>query len=348
MRRIGGLGGLANLMSPDVQELLRRLSERAGVAHTRRRLGALLAADGPPADGDGDGGARAAALERRLAQAVGAYAEEDLPSMTAQAVGHVLRDGEAADEWLRWALETDLVLRGLTVRCQACGLRQWRRLTDTLPTLVCAGCAGVVDEPFGIRNAEFAYRASTRLTRALDQDVLCHLLALRWLCLLGHAEDDGPVFGGYPGVEFREPDVADALAEAAVVVVLSDGRMLLGECKTTARGLAATDLEKLWRLADRVGAAGTFVATLDSSAACGPVWREEGGRDHFALTAEHLFENHPIAVLGDAPLAWRHSYRLGPGPDPVDADTFARAFCDGLKRRREPAWWSQPAWRERG
>jgi hypothetical protein len=101
------------------------------------------------------------------------------------------------------------------------------------------------------------------------------------------------VFGAYPGVEFRKPDSTQVAAEADVLVILRNGELMVGECKTNARGLNQEELEKLWAAADQVGARATFVATLDRASNCGSEWRfteAPSGRQHFALTAEHLFD----------------------------------------------------------
>ena len=45
------------------------------------------------------------------------------------------------------------------------------------------------------------------------------------------------VFGAYPRVEFRRPDSTTVEAEADVLVILRNGALILGECKTSARGL---------------------------------------------------------------------------------------------------------------
>ena len=150
------------------------------------------------------------------------------------------------------------------------------------------------------------------------------------------------VFGAYPGVEFRRPDSTTVEAEADVLVILRNGALILGECKTSARGLKPGELEKLWTAADQVGARATFSATLDRAAECGAEWRTletPGRRPHLALTAEHLFDlDCNGTVFAEDLFEWRDDYlpQLNRGPD--DATTQDRelmvdkAFSDDVER----------------
>ena len=118
-----------------------------------------------------------------------------------------------------------------------------------------------------------------------------------------------------PGSSFVEPGSVKVGAEADVLAVLRNGALVIGECKTTARGLRDDTLEDLWKAADRVGARATFVATLDRAANCGEDWKIQAapsGRPHFALTAEHLFDLQCIGPLLNQELfEWRADYGDG-------------------------------------
>jgi len=126
-----------------------------------------------------------------------------------------------------------------------------------------------------------------------------------------------------PGVEFRGPDSAKVEGEADVLVILRNGALILGECKTSARGLKPEEIEKLWTAADHVGARATFSATLDRAAECGADWRTleaPGGRPHFALTAEHPFDLDCMGpVFGDDLFEWRDDDFSGFSREPDDA-----------------------------
>jgi hypothetical protein len=123
---------------------------------------------------------------------------------------------------------------------------------------------------------------------------------------------DGMVFGAYPGSEFRQPGSAKVEAEIDVLVVLRNGALILGVCKTNARGLTDEELAKLLAAADPVGARATFAASLDRSSNCGAEWRGQAspyGRPHFSLTAEHLSDLRCIGPsAGEDLFDWRDDY----------------------------------------
>ena len=76
------------------------------------------------------------------------------------------------------------------------------------------------------------------------------------------------------------------------MLLLEDGRLALGECKSRSAGLTQRDIDGLETLADRLDAAWTFYATPQWAAECAPIWeqlrRDLPGRRRFALTGEHL------------------------------------------------------------
>jgi hypothetical protein len=145
--------------------------------------------------------------------------------------------------------------------------------------------------------------------------------------------------------------VSDPLGEADVLFVMIDGRLGVGECKARANGLVEEEVAKLARLSEALHASWTFTATLDRAATCGPLWRVNPNGDrapHFALTAEHLYDSLPIAVLGTDPLSWRTSYNSlrarGAISDEQHKDEFVAVVRDMDEWRRKR---TLPAWRAR-
>ncbi|GAA4883857.1 hypothetical protein GCM10023203_39720 [Actinomycetospora straminea] len=170
------------------------------------------------------------------------------------------------------------------------------------------------------------------LTAVMSADLLTPMLAQSFM----HKLFAKSVFGSYPGIEFWD-DPANKLPELDVVLLLRDGRLIVGECKNSASGLREEDLTKLWTVADRLDAAMTFVATLDEADECGDLWWTDAPstRKHVTLTAEHLYELDPIAVLGDDPLAKRSRYRArGPARDATRGELISE-HSKHLKDRRQ-------------
>lgn len=296
---------LSMFAAPGVVETLNELTRGRNVSVVKRRLNQFL--DDPQPDESSD---RYQALFDRLDLALGSPDAEELGYPTFDRMRRLLRmRPNAARQWVSWAMAGGLVLRGVEANCTRCGHKQWRPLSEVIPSLVCHACGCTIDSPHGYNQINYRYRASELLLRAMGHDVLSHVLAMRYVC--NELGGRSFVFGGYPGVEFRKPDSDRVEAEADVIVVLRNGEIVLGECKANARGLSPEELDKLWGAADQLGARATFAATLDRAANCGQEWRSTvgpTGRPHFALTAEHLFDLRGRMGSHEDLFAWRTDY----------------------------------------
>lgn len=318
---------LSMFAAPGVVETLSELTRGRNVSIVKRRLNRFLA--DPQLDESSD---RYLVLLDRLDRGLGSPDAEELSYPTFDQIRRLLRmRRDAAQQWVSWAMAGGLVLRGVEANCTRCGHKQWRPLSEAIPSLVCHACGCTIDSPHDYNQINYRYRASELLLRAMSHDVLSHVLAMRYVCheLGGRSF----VFGGYPGVEFRKPDNDRVEAEADVIVVLRNGEIVLGECKTNARGLPRDELNKLWGAADRLGARATFAATLDRAANCGQEWRvTEGptGRPHFALTAEHLFDLHGRVGSHEDLFAWRADYspRFNTSPEEITGAELACRIDD--------------------
>ncbi|MFD6197309.1 hypothetical protein ACFWE3_11455 [Mycobacteriaceae bacterium NPDC060252] len=318
---------LSMLAAPGVVETLSELTRGRNVSIVRRRLNQFLADPQPDESSD-----RYQALLDRLDRGLGSPDAEELSYPTFDRMRKLLRmRRDAAEQWVSWAMAGGLVLRGVEASCTRCGHKQWRPLSEIIPSLVCHACGCTIVSPHGYNQIDYRYRASELLLRAMSHDVLSHVLAMRYVCKkLGGRSF---VFGGYPGVEFRKPDNDRVEAEADVIVVLRNGEIVLGECKANARGLSPEELDKLWGAADQLDARATFAATLDRAANCGQEWRStEGptGRPHFALTAEHLFDLRGGMGSHEDLFAWRTDYspRFNTNREEVTGVELARRVDD--------------------
>jgi hypothetical protein len=311
--------------SPGVAASFVELTRGRNVSLVKRRLNQFL--DQTNLDESTD---RYQLLFDRLDDAVGPPDIDEVGYVAFDRLRNLLRmSPAAAQRWARWAIASDLILRGVEASCKRCGHKQWRPLAEVIPSLICHGCGHKIDNPHGFNHIEYRYRASESLLRAMSHDVLPCLLAIRYISsTLGGK--DGMVFGAYPGIELRQPGSTRVEAELDVLVVLRNGGLVVGECKTNARGLTPEELTKLWTAADQLDARATFAATLDRGSNCQSEWRHQtapNGRPHFALTAEHLFDLNTRGPTADTDLFdWRDDYSLGPEAD-VD-----KAFNDYIER----------------
>lgn len=244
--------------------------------------------------------------------------------------------------------ERGILLTGFEVTCEKCLNKQWRTLRDSVPSLICNGCGQVVQKPHAIDQLIFRYRASETLLRAVNSDVLPCILSLRYLSRLAQGSN-GLFFGSYPGVDVTRKSDGGRIGEADVAVLLNDGRWIVGECKTTALGLNDAELDKLWKLAEGVDAAATFVATLDPSQACGEIWHRTNGwndRPHFALTAEHLYDLDGLRLYGNDPFAWRKEYyQMGqPGASEASLGTRFEEYLARIAENTDPDQRNRAPW----
>ena len=326
---------LSMFAAPGAVAALSELTRGRHVSIVRRRLNDFLA--DPQVDESTD---RYQLLFNRLDKAVGAPDVEEIGYMRFERLRGLLRMAvPAAQQWLKWAMAGGLVLRGVEANCSNCGQKQWRPLSEAVPALICHGCGRRIENPHGFNHIEYRYRASEILLRAMSHDVLPCVLSMRYVSAVMGGKPS--VFGAYPGVEFRRPDSAEVDAEVDVLVILRNGALILGECKTNARGLKPEELEKLWASADQVGARATFAATLDRASDCGAEWRTmeaPGGRPHFALTAEHLFDLECMGpAFGEDLFEWRDDYFPRRNRDIEDAtiqdeELVDKRFSDYVER----------------
>src|SRR5262249_23649641 len=132
--------------------------------------------------------------------------------------------------------------------------------------------------------------------------------AARWLMSLFATTRESETLGFYPGIEFKDAASGEIVGEADVLMVMSDGDLVVGECKRSAVGLVKEEVEKLDRLTERLGSRWSFLATLEPSRSCGTSWREAVRLDdnhcRLVLTGDRLFAQHAIAAPGANAVEW--------------------------------------------
>jgi hypothetical protein len=340
MRMVGGFSDLSRLAFPGVTKLLREMTRGRNTTEIRNRLNRFL--NTAPGEDQSD---RYKVVESRLDAALGQPDSEEVPYKSLAKIRNFLKiSPAAAKHWTEWAVERGLLLTGFEAICDRCLNKQWRMLRDAVPPLICNGCGQAIRKPHPIDQLTFQYRASETLLRAVNSDVLPCILSLRYLNRLSQGSG-GLFYGSYPGVDVIRISDGIAIGEADVAIILNDGRWIVGECKTTALGLNQVELDKLWKLAEGVDAAATFVATLDSSQVCGELWKSTdgwNGRPHFALTAEHLYDLDGRQLYGTDPFAWRTEY-YQQGLAGATVDSLGTAFETYLCRLTENADPAQPS-----
>ena len=321
---------------PGVHAVIDKLTRRGHASLVKRRLNQFLEGSDVIADAE-----KYDILSARLDAALGAPELDEVAYLNFNGLREALQlQGKSTAAWVDWAVSRRIILRGIEARCRKCKHAQWRPLGDAVPELECHGCGLIIEAPFGSQKIDYQYRASEVLLRAVEHDVFSSILAIRHICRMLDRFRDGKIVGAYPGVELLEVGTKNVIAELDVVVLLTSGMWLVGECKARQRGLNAIELGKLWAAADRVGAPATFAATLDSGNTCEDPWKmtsDPNGRAHFALTAGHLFDLPTFpTVYGQELFGWRDSIvRLPPDAEITEEAFVAKAFGDYLLRRSD-------------
>ena len=331
-------GDLSMFVCSAIGLLLERLARRGHASLVKRRLNQFFAGTDVI-----EGSEKYGVVMDRLDEALGAPDVDEVGHLSINQIREIFGLGvkplplKDTAVWVDWAVRRRLLLRGVQATCHSCKHIQWRSLGDVIPELECHGCGLVIDTPFGAQKIDYQYRASEILLRAVEHDVLSHILALRHISKILSWP---AVFGAYPGIELLEIGSKEVIAEFDAVVILANGEWIVGECKARQRGLNQTELQKLWDGADRVGAVATFAATLETGSSCSDLWRQTqdtNNRPHFALSAGHLYDLPAFPTLyGEDLFGWRDEFVTLPSDAEMTQQEFVRkAFGDYLLRRTD-------------
>jgi hypothetical protein len=317
LARLGSWRDVQMILTRPVLDELHRLGTARSMTWFRERARGIAKA----VEAADDSGEALRAIEAKLDEMNVRASEEERSDATIENWKALFsRNRHATASWIRWAERQGLLVRGVGVECERCKARSWRAIGELAPPLTCRGCGEIITHPYPEGELKFRYGATEPLLRLIEADSLPHLLAMRFFCALWapNFERPSPLFGGYPGVDIYEQDSGEKIGEADVLLVLSSGRVVPGECKRREAGLNAEELQKLDRLVERLDAPWSFIATTDWAAECRAIWPESvryapDPRPRIALTADQLLRDHVASYLGVNPFAW----------EPLDADARA-------------------------
>ncbi|MEV0843312.1 hypothetical protein AB0I55_27680 [Actinocatenispora sera] len=236
------LGGLEdiyevqNLIHAPLLSLLEKMAARQGFSWYKQRQ-------------------QKAGQEPNPAEAVGPTTD-DLPEESHGAFKKIFRNNEKATKyWLLWAERSKLIVKGFPLRCPACHAKQWTPVAAFTPPIICRGCAKEMATPFGDRTTiEFKYRLSERLRRLYQSDGIGHLLATRFFYLLFNSGKDSQIVGLHPGIEILKKGENSPIGEADVLMLTLNGDLIPVEVKRSAGGLTDDEIQRLDKLARKLGA----------------------------------------------------------------------------------------------
>lgn len=290
LQGVGGLLELGHLCHAPLLELLEEMSTRQGFPWYR----AKLRRDGADAD---------------PAEAV-ADAVDDLPAYTSHRFKKALGNSTAATKWwLQWAERAELIVKGFSIVCAACGAKQWLPVASFSPPIRCHGCGREMRSPFGGRTSlEFEYRLSERLRRVYEADAMGHLLVARYLygIVMGFRGDR--LIGMHPGTEVLRG--GRVVGEADVLLLTRSAEFVPVEVKRTSAGLVPSEIEKLDILCKELASPWSAVAVGQYARDAGAdmsslrLKNPDNTYRRVALTLDHLLEPVPTWTVSGDPFAW--------------------------------------------
>ncbi|WP_133053459.1 hypothetical protein [Rhodococcus sp. 66b] len=210
----------------------------------------------------------------------------------------------ASDRWLEWALDRRILVQGIELVCPNCRVKFWLPIQEMSPPHTCPGCSRTISRPFESGLVKFTYRIGEVLRQCLEVDALGHVLALRWLTQL--FADYGLV-GAHPGVEFVED--GRVVAEADVLLLFSDGRMVPVEVKRRATAFNEAAVAQLEAISTTLNASFDVMCVMEPLDRCSEVAelkRELPDRPRFLLTMDQLSAPHVFWSAGGNPFEEKH------------------------------------------
>lgn len=322
---LGSVDAIGWLMHRQLIDLLYRLAERSGMAWQKRQLNNLRAKLA-------EEGRDTTTLDEAEA-ALSAAAHVVTPAGEGRALGfeefrRALSSGKATTQWVAWAEQHHLLVRGVDISCTKCGASSWLPIASMPPPVGCPGCGRVLPEPYGPRHVQFTYRMGEPLRRVLETDSLGHLFAVHWFTKL--FGDRGGLVGAHPGVDFFSGDGKDrtTIGEADVLLLFTDGSLVPVEVKRTAAGVDPRTFELMDRLATTLEAPFDVVAVSQPARHCPDLpdaVPQPASRPRLVITNDQVFDREPFWSLGKNPFAWK--------PQDEEADRAGDArFVTSLER----------------
>jgi hypothetical protein len=288
---LGGISNLGNLAHAPLLSMLEEMAARQGFGWYKDRM-------------------RQVGQQADPLQSVGPTTDE-LPEKTFHEFKKVFRNRDKATKnWLLWAEQSNLILKGFQLVCTDCDAKQWIPVAGFAPPIICRGCAREMSTPFGDRSSvEFRYRISERLRRVYEQDAMGHLLVARFFHLLFKSGKSGRLIGLHPGIEALRKGGSSPEGEADVMLFTKDSTFVPIEVKRTSAGFIDREIEKLDHLAKFVDAPWSAVVACQYGSEVGSEFpdlaRKTGsGYSRIVLSYDKLLEAYPMWALGSDPFAW--------------------------------------------
>lgn len=146
---------------------------------------------------------------------------------------------------LQWLVNAKALFQGVRFRCSRCGSAYWLEVSEASQQTICSGCRATVS----LRVEEnWTYRLNSLVRSGVAVHgclpVIWALAELRWEAHTG--------FFYAPGLELYERHHDETPAAELDLVCISDGRLIIGEVKTSADQFSENDLRTLGECGKRI------------------------------------------------------------------------------------------------
>lgn len=140
----------------------------------------------------------------------------------------------------RYLVESNILLQGFRPQCKRCGSRLWYPIEEVKKQIACTGCESVFHMP---PEEEWSYRLNTLCANAIrEHGVIPVILSLRHL-----KHFDWKSFEYYPSQELIPSDRRHGKREIDIVCLVN-GKLAIGEIKSSERDIKTATLEKCKQL----------------------------------------------------------------------------------------------------
>jgi hypothetical protein len=168
--------------------------------------------------------------------------EDDSPEGLEREPSRVLAD---LRQTLQWLVDARIFFQGVRFRCSRCGSAYWLEVSETRQETTCTGCRSIVS----LRVEEnWTYRLNSLVKSGVAQH---GCLAVIWT-LARLREEASTSFFYAPGLELYDQYEDETPAAELDLVCISDGRIVIGEVKTSADGFSEKELRTLGECAKRI------------------------------------------------------------------------------------------------
>jgi hypothetical protein len=157
---------------------------------------------------------------------------------------------------LQGLVDRGILRQGVTSRCEHCGSRIWRELSELSQRHVCEGCGAAVQTTV---DSKWYYRINSLLRGAVAHHGTVALISA--LAKLRERASGSFIYS--PGIEFYENYEDKGPSAEIDIVCILDGQLWVGEVKSKAGEFSQTEIDKLIAASKRLQADKAFLFALD-------------------------------------------------------------------------------------